>query len=304
MLFLSVFIVQLQICQLLAFSVPNNALKLQKHVQSWGYNGGSIEMKELKFPFRAVFASFVGISTIFTPVADVLAANGNNKVGAGELFEKSSIAFKSAETAYKSMENSFSSSKRHFDNIYRQELKTLQIFEDMSRVQSSLMGLSSAGEGMLQKIQSETDGLSDSVSQKYLDAEASAASLAKPQVTASLFNKAQQEAQILEEEKKQLLFLKQTNLEIQRVSNQLQLLLQQLKTTDTNAQSTLKEQQRAMDLMQQGIVHNLEVCRYNTNHCAAEGKTGVQEFDLGNTALRSSQDKYLQLLKMYDTQIK
>jgi hypothetical protein len=232
----------------------------------------------------------------------------NSQQEASSLFSKSNAALQDTEATYKAMENEFSTAKRLVDDSYRNIAKSVQTLQSIStelaRSEEKLSKLIAVGEADITKITQEVDALTKSAGIKYAAAEASSEANAPPAKTATLFEAAQNEASILQEDIKQLKFFTDLVQSSQMIAAKTQTILTNLKGLDDSAAAALSEQQIGFDEVQQGIVSNIQVCRYNTNTCTAKGKEGLLLFKKGVATVTNAQDKYNRVLKSFETELR
>lgn len=256
--------------------------------------------------FGACCAFQLSLSSMSSSPAYAAGGGGNQE--ASSLFSKSNAALQETEDTYKAMENEFSTAKRLVDDSYKKVAKSAQSLQSIStelgRSEEKLVKLISVGEASVAKITQEVSYLSQSAGVKYAKAEASSESNAPPAKTAALFEAAQNEASILQEDSKQLKFFSDLVQSSQTLSTKIQTIVANLKALDDTATAALAEQQTGFDEVQQGIVSNIQVCRYNTNTCTAKGKEGLLLFKKGVSTVNNAQDNYNRVLKSFEGELR
>lgn len=163
------------------------------------------------------------------------------------------------------------------------------------------------GDVAIEKLQAEIDQSKVLVAAKYKTAQDSMDNLKEPSVTANLFETAQNEALILEEDEKQLKIFQELQASVRgtivkksdEIVTELNSLLQEL-----NDQVILQQEKGAADI-QSGLIANIQVCRYGVkSECVEKGKEGITQFQKGVNDVVVAQDKFNRVLRDFDGELR
>ena len=216
---------------------------------------------------------------------------------ASELFSKSEEALKHTQKNYQDVVKEWTQARKSLDASFNMIAKSsniiVSISQDLEKLDSALDMLTATGDSDAATLASEIERLKLSAAAKYQAAEAAAqVSGAKPAAVSALFQKAQNEAQILE----QTTLLTKSLLDMNSLSKafdaKIEATLADLKQISALTQDVQAKQQESLIDLNSGIDTNLHFCRDNLDECAKQGNTGLATFKRGVSSVSKAQDKF------------
>lgn len=225
------------------------------------------------------------VSTSILTTTSNLPNNNAFAFEASTLFEKSDEASKEAIKNYNEAEKQWSILKKSLNDnqhtISKAENILKTVYNELSKFETKFNKLTTSGDSDILRIQTDIESNTLLTSSKYEKAELSAASNAKPSITAALYQNAQDEANSLSENNIISKAFIDNNYQNKLLSIKIQSILDNINKLQLVLDEIVLEQQSSKLDFSQGVENSYKYCRDSLNDCNNNGNQALSQIKKG-----------------------